>query len=147
MLRLVVGLDVHGEIPLATEGFVAYVACVGSVGVTFLLVDGQVILSSKFHATSSTHELSVLGLVALLDVSPQSEPGVENLLAEVTLEVDIELTVCLVFVFDTGVHVSERVVTHVTGESSQQVVGGVVVSDGLVVLLELPLTMKGVEGF
>ena len=111
---------------------------------TFFLVDCEIILSSKLHATGSAYELTVLGLMALLDVSPQSEPRVENLLAEVTLEVDIELAVYLMLVFDAAVHVSEGIVTHITGESSQQTVGHVVMCDGLVIFLKLSFTNQTV---
>ena len=110
-----IGFDVHGEISLATECLVTNIASVGRVRVTFLLVDCEIILSSKLHATGPAHELAVLSLVGLLDVSPKSEPGVENLLAEITLEVDIKLAVYLVLVFDAAVHVSEGVVAHITG--------------------------------
>ena len=139
-----VGLDVHGEVPLAAEGLVADVTGISCVRVTLLLVYRQIILSSELHPTRSTHELTVLSLVTLLDMSPQPEPGVEHLLTEVALEVDVELTVDLVFVLDAGVHVPEGVVAHVAGESCREAVGGVVVSDGLVVLLELPVTEEAV---
>ena len=49
-----------------------------------------------------------------------------------------------VFMFDTRVHVTECIVTHVARQRCLQAVSFVIMGDGLVVLLELGLAVQAV---
>jgi len=129
----VVCLDVHCKVSPARECLLTDSAGVCCIGVTLFLVLSQVELGRELIPTGSTNKLSEKLFVAYLHVSAQSEPQVENLLTDVTLETGIKLTMEFVLVFDTAVHVSKGLVTLVT----RQAVGRVIVCDGLIVFLEL----------
>ena len=85
-----------------------------------------------------------MGFMAFFDVSSEPESRVEHFLAEITLEVDIKLSMYLVLVLDTVVHVPEGHITHVTREGGSEAVALVVVSHRLVVFLELGLAEEAV---
>ena len=82
--------------------------------------------------------------MAFFDVSSEPESRVEHFLAEITLEVDIKLSMYLVLVLDTVVHVPEGQLTHVTRQCGLEVVALIVVSHRLVVFLELGLAEEAV---
>ena len=68
----------------------------------FFLVLHQVELSRELHSPGSTHKLSEKLFVALLHVSAQSEPRVENILTDGALKIGIKLAMELMLVFDTA---------------------------------------------
>ena len=111
---------------------------------SFLLMDLEIIFCCKLHTTSFTHKLSVVRFMAFFDVSSQPESGVEHFFAEITLEVHVKLSMDLVLVLNTVVHVPEGQLTHVTRQRGLEVVALVVVSHCLVVFLELGLAEEAV---
>lgn len=126
-----IGFHMHGEVSFPTECFPTDGARIGEIIMTFFLMYVKVMFCRELHSAGPAHMLAVLTLVHVLDVSGQAEPGVHDLLAQVALQVWVELSVNCMFMFDTAEHVSECVVALVTRKRSQKVVGRVVVGYSL----------------
>ena len=82
--------------------------------------------------------------MAFFDVSSKPESRVEHFFAEITLEVYVKLSMDLVLMLNTVVHVPEGQLTHVTRQCGLEVVALIVVSHRLVVFLELGLAEEAV---